>query len=49
MKQAFAGVWRVAQDNLASPKRPNAAGFESWQVQVGAMPSDFNPFPRGRL
>ena len=29
-----------------------AAGFELWQVQVGAMPSDFKPMPTvgaGRL
>ena len=34
-------------DDLASfpEDAKRAAGFELWQVQVGAMPSDFKPMP----
>ena len=28
-----------------SKEAKRAAGFELWQVQVGAMPSDFKPMP----
>ena len=34
------------QDLASFPiEAKEAAGFELWQVQVGAMPSDFKPMP----
>lgn len=34
------------QDLASFPiEAKKAAGFELWQVQVGAMPSDFKPMP----
>lgn len=37
----------TSEDDLANfpPDAKRAVGFELWQVQIGAMPSDFKPMP----